>query len=90
MQVAWLPQLGEREVGKVEIEIPTHAKEGSHRVRVNDPVRAELCWIVYGAPVTKAKEEWEKIPDPTGGSPQLAGSWYSPMPTQAEYGWYSY
>ena len=38
--------------------------------------------------VVETKEEWEKIPDPTGGPPQLAGAWYTPMPPPPpEYGW---
>jgi len=88
--VAWLPQLGEREVGKVEVPIPD-VKDGSHRVRIEDPLRAELCWIAYAAPVTKKVDEWEKIPDPTGAPPQLTGAWYAPMPpAPPELGWYSY
>ena len=73
-QVAWLPQLGEREVGKVEIPIPD-AKDGTFRVRMEEPVRAELCWIAYPAPATKKVDDWEKVDAPAGKTPQLTGAW---------------
>lgn len=82
--VAWLPQLGEREVGKVEIPIPD-AKDGTFRVRMEEPVRAELCWIAYPAPATKKVDDWEKVDAPAGKSPQLTGAWYT---SAQEVPWY--
>ena len=51
--VAWLPNKGELEVGRVEMPLPD-AKNGAVQViRLDKPVRAELQWVSYHSSVSK-------------------------------------
>jgi hypothetical protein len=74
--LAWMPRgadhPGELEVGKVDVPLPS--SEGSWRIRVDQPLRIELTWIAYAAPVQMKEEDWQPLED---DSPAHHGSWYS-------------
>jgi len=85
--VAWLPNKGELEVGRVEMPLPD-AKNGAVQViRLDKPVRAELQWVSYHSSVSKKADDWQAVAEPD--DPRIApleGAWYTPYDDYYLYG----